>query len=171
MGKRSDFERIDNDLYPTPLKGVLPLLPLLKAEGFRTFAEPCGEPNSILVQTLESHGFKCVYAGDKRTGQDALARTNYNDCERIITNPPHKREWLHPLIEHLASVAPSWLLIDSDWWHTRQSAPFSHLCTTIVPVGRLKWVEGTDNTGKDNFCWYRFDAKHKRPTIIHGRTP
>ena len=53
MGKRSDFERINNDLYPTPLKGVLPLLPLLKAERFRTFAVPCGEPNSILVQTLE----------------------------------------------------------------------------------------------------------------------
>ena len=29
MGKRSDFERIPRDFYPTPYKAVLPLLPHL----------------------------------------------------------------------------------------------------------------------------------------------
>ena len=41
MGKRSDFERIPRDLYPTPAKAVQPLIPYLRAAGIRNFAEPC----------------------------------------------------------------------------------------------------------------------------------
>ena len=33
MGKRSDFERIPRDLYPTPAKAVQPLIPYLRAAG------------------------------------------------------------------------------------------------------------------------------------------
>ena len=72
MGKRSNFERRPADFYPTPRAAVLPLLPYLRAEGIKTFAEPCcGEGD--LTRHLESFGLRCVYAGDIRTGQDALA--------------------------------------------------------------------------------------------------
>jgi hypothetical protein len=40
MGKRSNFERIPRDLYPTPVKAVQPLIPYLRAAGIRSFAEP-----------------------------------------------------------------------------------------------------------------------------------
>ena len=33
-------------------------------------------------------------------------------------------------------------------------------CTDIVAVGRLRWIEGTTMSGKQNFAWYRFDARH-----------
>ena len=39
MGKRSSFERIPRDFYPTPFAAVPPLIPHLR--GVRTFAEPC----------------------------------------------------------------------------------------------------------------------------------
>ena len=89
MGKRSNFDRVPRDFYPTPYAAVPPLIPFLR--GVRTFAEPCCG-DGALVRHLESFGLRCVYAGDIATGQDALALT-VADCNGapIITNPPYKR--------------------------------------------------------------------------------
>ena len=50
MGKRSSFERIPQDFYPTPYAAVPPLIPHLR--GVRTFAEPCCG-DGALVRHLE----------------------------------------------------------------------------------------------------------------------
>ena len=73
MGKRSSFERIPRDFYPTPRAAVLPLIPHLR--GVRSFAEPCCG-DGALVRHLESFGLRCVYAGDIAAGQDALGATD-----------------------------------------------------------------------------------------------
>jgi len=78
MGKRSNFERIPRDFYPTPLAAVSPLIPHLR--GVRTFAEPCCG-DGALVRHLESYGLRCVYAGDIATGQDALALNSYGGAD------------------------------------------------------------------------------------------
>ena len=141
MGKRSDFERKPSDFYPTPPKGVKPLRPFLEAEGITTFAETCNGDDA-LTRELECFGFlTCVYRGDISTGKDALLQTHFNNADRNITNPPHTRHLLHPLIVHLSRIAPSWLLIDADWMHTKQAIPYLPSCTTIVTIGRLKWFE------------------------------
>ena len=57
MGKRSGFERIPRDFYPTPAAAVLPLIPHLR--GIRSFAEPCAG-DGTLVRHLESYGLRCV---------------------------------------------------------------------------------------------------------------
>jgi hypothetical protein len=88
MGKRSNFERVPRDFYPTPFAAVPPLIPHLR--GVRTFAEPCCG-NGALVHHLELHGLRCGYAGDISTGQDALALEHYGDADAIITNPPYHR--------------------------------------------------------------------------------
>ena len=80
MGKRSNFERREADFYPTPRAAVLPLIPYLRA-GIRTFAEPCAG-DGALVRHLETFGLRCVYAGDIRTGQDALALDHYGAATR-----------------------------------------------------------------------------------------
>jgi len=170
MSKRTPgFERKASDFYPTPPKAVKPLIPFLKAEKFSTFAEPC-DGDGALTREIESYGFQCVYSNDITKGQDALLRTDFNGAERIITNPPHSRDQMHLLIAHLAGIAPSWTLLDVDWWHTRQAQPFARLCTTIIPIGRLRWFPDSPHIGKDNYAWYRFDAQHKGPTVIYGRT-
>ena len=56
MGKRSSFERIPRDFYPTPIAAVPPLIPHLS--GIRTFAEPCCG-DGALVRHLESFGLRC----------------------------------------------------------------------------------------------------------------
>jgi hypothetical protein len=168
LGKRSNFERREADFYPTPFPAVPPLIPYLRLHGIRTFAEP-SYGDGDLVRHLESFGLRCVYAGDIRTGQDALAFDSYGVADAIITNPPHSRKLMHRLILHFQRILPSWLLLDSDWSLTEQAAPFMPACSDIVAIGRVKWIAGSEHTGKENFAWYRFDAVHISGPVFHGR--
>jgi hypothetical protein len=83
MGKRSNFERIPRDLYPTPAKAVQPLIPYLRAARIGSFAEPCCG-NGDLVRHLEGYDLTCAYRGDIATGQDALASDRYGDSDIVI---------------------------------------------------------------------------------------
>ena len=40
-------------------------------------------------------------------------------------------------------LAPTWLLFDADWAHTKQAAPYLRHCSHIVSVGRVHWMAGT----------------------------
>jgi hypothetical protein len=174
MGKRSDFERIPHDIYPTPAKAVQPLIPYLRAAGVGSFAEPCCG-NGDLVRHLERYGLICAYRGDIATGQDALTlrSADCNNADYVITNPPydttHRRKLMHAMILRFQRIAPTWLLLDSDWASTRQAAPFLPCCSDIVAIGRVKWIEGSKHTGKDNYAWYKFDIRHKSGPVFHGR--
>ena len=42
-------------------------------------------------------------------------------------------------------------------------------CSDIVAIGRVKWIEGSKYTGKDNYAWYKFDIMHKSGPVFHGR--
>lgn len=159
MGKRSDFARRPMDDYPTiDPNAVTPLAPFLG--GIRRFAEPCAGEGR-LIRHLERAGLECAYRADLADGVDALATTDFGNIDAIITNPPWSRPILHDMIVHFQSIAPTWLLYDADWAHTKQSGPFIDRCSHIVAVGRLRWIEGTSHKGKDNVCWHRFDAKHR----------
>lgn len=170
MSKRSsNFPRRERDFYPTPYPAVPPLIPHLR--GVRTFAEPCAG-DGALVRHLESFGLRCVYAGDIATGQNALATTAYGAPDAIITNPPHtnpprQRALMHALISHFQKIAPTWLLIDQDWACTKQAIPYLGSCTDIITIGRFRWIPGTSDSGKDNFAWYHFDARHSAGPVFH----
>tara|TARA_R110000822_G_scaffold51947_2_gene134839 strand:- start:388 stop:885 length:498 start_codon:yes stop_codon:yes gene_type:complete len=165
MGKRSNFERVERDFYPTPYEAVVPLLPHLP--DIARFHEPC-VGGGDLVNHLERHGHKCFAAGDIFSGQDALEIIE-TPADMFITNPPWDRKILHPLIDALPRIAPTWLLFDADWMHTKQSAPFMARCQKIVSVGRVKWIPDSNMTGKDNCSWYLFiNAKTDR-TEFYGR--
>jgi hypothetical protein len=166
MGKRSSFERIPRDFYPTPSAAVLPPIPHLR--GIRTFAEPCCG-DGALVNHLEAHGLRCVYRGDIATGQDALTLEQYGDADTIITNPPYTRPLMHALVQHFARIRPAWLLLESDWAYTKQAGPFMPCCSNIVSVGRLRWIAGTTMSSMENFAWFRFDARHSAGPIFHVR--
>lgn len=158
MGKRSDFARLPRDFYPTPAEAVRPLLAHL-APGTR-FVEPCAG-DGALVDHLTAAGHVCVWESDIEPQRsmlqaDALA-LHYVSQDCIITNPPWDRKVLHPLIVHLSDQAPTWLLFDADWIHTRQAAPFLSRLRRIVSVGRVKWIPDSKMTGKDNCAWHLFD--------------
>lgn len=166
MGKRSEFARRPQDAYFTPKEAVVPLLPFIS--GVRTFAEPCCGDRR-LVRHLNEAGLYCLFSGDIEEGFDALEWEGGDYFDVIITNPPWTRSILHQMIERFQSIAPTWLLFDADWAHTKQSAPFMDKCSDIVSVGRLRWIDGTKHTGKDNCAWYRFHADHQGGPRFHGR--
>jgi hypothetical protein len=167
MGKRSDFPRIDKDAYDTPKAAVIPLLYYLPDEF--TYWEPCAG-RGLLVEHFDilTKG-KCYLASDIVPRADGIeqydALKNIKDLpisttttfDYIITNPPWSRDLLHPMIDSFARLAPTWLLFDADWMHTRQSAQYMKLCRVIISVGRVKWFPNSPHTGKDNCCWYLFD--------------
>jgi len=163
---------VPRDKYPTPYDAVLPLLPHL-ALGTR-FVEPCAGDRR-LVAHLERHGHVCVDAFDIEPEHpdvdqaDALA-VEYAPApdDVCVTNPPWDRKVLHPMIDKWRLLMPTWFLFDADWMHTRQSAPFMPYCHAIVSVGRVKWIEGSKMTGKENASWYHF-RKDPARTVFYGR--
>jgi hypothetical protein len=175
MGKRSDFERRPRDFYPTPAEAVRPLLAHL-SPGTR-YAEPCAG-NADLIRHLDAAGHICRYAYDIEPQHNRVAKLDALDhrpCAKtfpfdcFITNPPWDRKVLHPLIIHLSDQAPTWLLFDADWAHTRQAAPYLNRLRKIVAVGRVKWIPDSPFTGKDNCAWHLFDKPASEPALFFGR--
>ena len=174
MGKRSDFERKPRDFYPTPFAAVEPLIDHLP-KGF-TFAEPCAGDGQ-LCRHLEHFGGDCMWASDIEPQLEGVLQNDYTEigenevleCQYIITNPPWDRKLLHPIIEHLSDLSPTWLLFDADWIHTKQSRPYQQRLQKIVSVGRVKWIPDSKMTGKDNCCWYLFNKDNKDQTVIYGK--
>jgi hypothetical protein len=169
MSKRSNFERIERDYYPTPFEAVKPLLPHLPSSF--TFIEPCAG-DGRLIKHINAD---CIDAYDIEPQSSSVRVGNIFDYPMIkpdyfITNPPWDRKILHPAIEHLSFIAPTWLLFDADWAHTKQSKDLIKRCVKIVSVGRVKWIENSKMTGKDNCAWYLFDDKHNGMTQFIGRT-
>lgn len=142
---------------------MLPLLSHLPPGA--TFCEPCAG-DGRLIDHLRLARFQCVAAYDIEpqapgiVERDArlLTPADLNRSDLIITNPPWERKTLHALIESLSSLAPTWLLFDAGWAYTVQSRPFMPLLRKIVSVGRVKWIEDSPFTGKDDCAWYLFDA-------------
>lgn len=172
MGKRSDFDRIPRDFYPTPFAAVEPLRYHLPQ--WFTYAEPCAG-DGRLVEHLTTIGGQCEHASDIEPQAEWIEKMDvFNvtniQSKYIITNPPWDRKILHPLIEHLSNMTSTWLLFDSDWMHTKQSIPFLPRLRKVVSIGRVKWIEGSSSVGKDNCCWYLFENNDMvKPIEFWGR--
>tara|TARA_B100000900_G_scaffold146008_1_gene123705 strand:- start:47 stop:568 length:522 start_codon:yes stop_codon:yes gene_type:complete len=172
MGKRSDFERIPRDYYPTPIEAVRPLIPHLPQKG--NFAEPCAGDGRLIRHIEELSGMLGYWMTDiepmaDHIGDGDATTDKIVGCEIAITNPPWNRKILHPIIENLSNQLPTWLLFDADWMHTKQAVPYLPRLKRVVSVGRVKWIEGSNSTGKDNCCWYLFDKHNGIPTHFYGR--
>ena len=173
MGKRSEFERVPRDYYPTPYQAVLPLVAHLPE--WYTFIEPCAG-DGRLIDHLEKHGGKCTHAYDIEPQSDRVMMYDAMLLKQlstpyIITNPPWDRKVLHPMIEHFSSMAPTWLLFDADWMHTKQSTQYLTKLKKVVSIGRVKWIEGSSSVRKDNCCWYLFDdTPQVKPIEFWGRS-
>ena len=172
MSKHSNYERRERDFYPTPYTAVLPLLPHLEAS--TEFIEPCAG-DGRLINHLERHGHKCLWAGDIEPQAGGIFK---HDClmmdsklppaHAVITNPPWERSVLHQIISRFSVMAPTWLLFDSSWMFTKQARDYLEYCHTIITVGRVLWIEGTKSPGKEDCCWYGF-GRQKTDTKFIGK--
>ena len=180
MGKRSNYKRKERDYYPTPDSAMSVLLPHLPKR--YTFVEPCAG-DGRMARYFEWRGGECLAQydieprGDGIEKLDALhiTKEHVSGADFIITNPPWDRTkasgyLLHELIVRFSKIAPTWLLFDADWMHTKQSGLYMRdLCLKVVSVGRVKWIEDSNSTGKDNCAWYLFYHNKVGPTVFVGR--
>lgn len=191
MGKRSDYDRLPRDFYPTPKEGVFPLLRHILPGS--KYIEPCAGDGALMSHLYVHAGMNCLFACDiepqdggnfikKMDALDLVASAGLGRVDYIITNPtwqrqkkdesgkrlPSDQQPMHMLIEHFRKQAPTWLLLDADWMHTIQAAPYMDYCHKVQAVGRLKWIPGSRHTGKDNCCWYLF-MPYKGDTVFYGR--
>lgn len=176
MGKRSDFKRVPRDYYPTPIEAVEPLIDHLPYGGF-DFIEPCAGDGRLVrhLEELTDGQATCLFMSDLVPRHEDVYQNDALELyfpegvtDYVITNPPWDRKFLHPFIDKYLDIAPTWLLFDADWMHTKQSAALMSYCRKVVSVGRVKWIEGSRSTGKDNCCWYLFDTG-SGPTEFYGR--
>lgn len=171
MGKRSDFERVERDYYPTPLAALLPLVPHLP-EQF-TFAEPCAGDGRLIDHIEQATNGKCIWASDINPQRDdihqrdALA-TSMLGSDLIITNTPWNRKLFHPMLEHFSNQRPTWLLHDSDWLFTKQAGRYLNRLVKTVTIGRVSWMEN-GVSGKDNCVWSLFDVRNTAQPQFFGR--
>lgn len=150
---------------------MYPLIPHLKPNS--AFWEPCAG-RGVLIKHLEelSEGsLFCTLASDiepQTEGIDALDYRELNDVfnvkevhdkpDYIITNPPWSRSVLHDMILEFIKIAPTWLLFDADWVYTKQALPYRKYLKSIVPIGRVSWMDN-GVSGMDNCAWYHFSEE------------
>ena len=175
MGKRSAFRRLKGDFYETfDPRAVAPVLPFLQG---KTFVEPCAGAGALIAQ-LRRNGFRdlrCfdvdpVWPGIERRDALTLRAEHIRGADMIITNPPWTRPILHALIRHFVTLGPPvWLLFDADWLFTKQAGEFRPMLRDVIAVGRVRWIPGTTDDGKDNAAWYRFGLSANDDVRFHMR--
>ena len=84
----------------------------------------------------------------------------------IITNPPYTRPLSRPDRALRANSADVAVARNRLGFH--QASLHIQTCTDIVSIGRLRWSEGTTMSGKQNFVWYRSNARHSAGPRFHA---
>lgn len=188
MGKYSDMERVPRDWYPTPLKAVYPLAPFLRN---KSYIEPCAgdgrlaehifklQPDSTLVEAYDIEPQAEEVLGVPIIQRDIVRqpiKEVYEDVDCFVTNPPWLNNktsgyQLNKIITLLSSVLPTWLLLNGNYVFNKKSAECMRHCTDVVPIGRVKWIEGSKSAGKEDCAWFCFDSRNDAThlTYIHPR--
>lgn len=173
MARRSDFKRVERDYYRTfdPKAGHA-LRPFV--EDVKFALEPFAGAGDLTAQFPEINWMETDIEPQSDTvlKRDAFrySESELNAFDCVISNPPWSRPIMHKAIEHFASIIPTWFLLDANWVWTKQASPYiNKYLTDIVTIGRLKWIEGTNMSGKDDCAWFRFSADKKEPTRFFGR--
>ena len=172
MGKRSpDFEKKPRDKYytidPIAVHTLTSHLPVNTQ-----FIEPCAGDGE-LVRGLNRMGFDCCGACDIEPQASWIEQRNCltldrQDADYYITNPPFTWSILQPLMAHMISLLPTWLLLPADFMHNVRMGPYMKQCKKVVSIGRMFWQDNQIK-GVDNYCWFLFDKDHKGPTEFIGR--
>jgi hypothetical protein len=175
VGKRDNdkFERKGRDFYatidPAAVNALVEHLPLPTA-----FIEPCAGAGDLINELCRHHGVVCVGAMDiepqaKNVEQRNCLTLNWvsQEVTHFITNPPFTWDMLKPILDHLPTLAPTWLLLPADYMHNVRVGPYMAKCAKVVSVGRMYW-ENNKKKGVDNYAWYLF-TNNETETTFYGR--
>ena len=174
MGKRSNFEKNPRNYYRTfdPKAGAA-LRPYVK-EG-SCYVEPFAGAGDLIDQLT---WLKCGWASDiepqvcfvDRADAFDTTKDDLEDVDLLITNPPWDREYFEPILNHFVPMIDCWFLMSADWKQNLWAAPYvEKWLTDIVPIGRLKWIENSPYSAKDNCDWLKFSVNKTGNANFHPR--
>lgn len=186
MGKRELIKKPRNarDFYgtidPAAALAIMPFLDYAKGPS-TSYVEPCAGDGS-LIRLLASVGSsaQCVGAYDIDPQGKGIVQRNCLFLDSMdtvganyfITNPPFQWDMLQPILDHLPTLLPTWLLLPADSMHNKRMSPYMDYCSKVVSIGRLYWFIGENGKkikGVDNHCWYLFDANYGGFTYFYPR--
>lgn len=161
---QTNYTRSERDFYKTPIIPIQSLTPHLPQN--LTFCEPCAGAYDLANNLIQLRpDIKCNAAFDIFPQTDKIILKSATDItekdvagiDMFITNPPFKWDMFDPILSHLLTLRPTWLLIPADFMHNKRMVPYMEKCSKIVSVGRVKWFDDSKATSTDNFCWYKFE--------------
>lgn len=176
MSKRSEFEKVPRDYYPTPEEAFKPA-----AKHFQkdiVFCEPCAGDGRLAAHVERwVEGSLCAFMMDIEPkgphileGDSSLLNSEHIDnCDVIITNPPYTWSVLAPMMDRWIPMLPTALLLPADFMHNKRFQKYLRHCALIQSIGRVKWIEDSKMSGVDNYAWYFFTPEQVGETIFRGR--
>ena len=92
MNFSTAIKKSNTDEWFTTRQDVEKIVPFLLRGGYRKILCPFDRADSNYVQVLTEHGFEVTY-GHIADGQDFFERTDLNEYDAVVSNPPFsKRE-------------------------------------------------------------------------------
>lgn len=169
--------RNERDYYPTPIEAVAPLIPHLPETG--VFMEPCAG-DGRLARHIEQLTEMQVWARGlldiepqhpSVTRFDALTLSPWHmiGVDFLVTNPPFAWDTLKPMIETFVDLKPTFLLLPFSYACNKRMAIYMERCRKVIPIGRVKWIEGSKQTSTDDFAWFMFDGEMRGYTKLYPR--
>lgn len=153
------------DYWPTPEKAVRGLIPHLDPK--LTYAEPCAGRGDLMkhlqhldwVQAFDASPHACAIT------PPGLPRIEVGDARRdpisadaVLTDPPFDTDHLLPMMRHWqAQGVTQWLLLPATRIINLYFAPFAGDVTQLVPIRRLKWIDGSRHQGTKDFVWVKLE--------------
>lgn len=182
------FEKSKNGYYPTLSSGPMDVLASIIKPC--KFVEPCAGLLDM-VRGLEKHGWRCTGAFDieryvdkaeeRGVPLDRLQIADTSDpawripdgTDMVVTNPPWGREFIEKALRVWIPQAPVALLLPCRFEHNKWFAPWlrDH-GRYVIPVGRVRFVEGTSTGGIFDSTWFVFGpAVTDQPITFIPREP
>lgn len=160
----SGYARLDADFYPTPswVTGVLGENYALRGKVWE-----CAAGDGRMAQRLRLHGYdvRCtdirIMEGSDNDGDFLLCREMHAGTETVATNPPYTLA--EAFVRHAINLTDGVngmvaMLLRHDWDTAGSRRDLCELLTTkIVLTRRIRWIEGSTGSPRENHAWYVWD--------------
>lgn len=183
------YERVENDFYPTEAPATEALYAFLRSNGFldkedRVVEPACGD--GAIVRVFEAHGHK-VLASDLFPQMDGATVKNFlthpfhededwdGENTLVVSNPPYAMPWINKFIDricdmvHNDGVVGALLMrneVDCAMTRRKFFEDNPYYLGKLVLTWRPRWIPGSTGSPRHNYAWYIFG-----PTAYRGNGP
>lgn len=172
------------DLYQTPEPVTDIVMASLGLSG--RFWEPFAGQGKI-CRALQKRGFEVIASDVMDHGYPLDFQCDFFDVgkrwpipqfDHVVSNPPYgpRNSLIVPIVERLLEIRPHHgvvaLLLPAEFDSRRTATGIFRDCPyfrgKVKILGRIIWIEGTDQGGMENHAWFVWGRPGPAPTIDYG---